>query len=319
MGIASPTISVCVPTCNRPELLKQALESVLNQTLLPSEVIIGDDSRDDKSQDIVVAIDNPGNVPIRYERNCPSLGQAANINMLFKAATGENLVLLHDDDLLLADALRDLSACWNNHPDLTAAYGKQYIISEAGEIDEGASHRLNCDYFRSERWAGLQDSSPVAGIIQQFPNDCYMIRSSAARAINFRPREEVGNGCEYDFGLRLGLARTGFFFLNKFTAKYRITSESMSKSATDDAAMQAFLLLQYTLVPEAAVWAREFQLKRLAQGAVAQLIRRNRKQEALDILFSRHYPLAKRFHPRGVFQFMKAFTSQSGFIPRRSN
>ena len=317
MGTALPTISVCVPTFNRPGLLKQALESALSQTLLPSELIVGDDSHDDLSEQVVAAIHNPHNVPVIYLRNSPSLGQAANINMLFQAVSSQNLVLLHDDDLLLPDTLRDLSACWRDHPDLTAAYGKQYIISEAGEIDEAASHQLNSDYFRSERWAGLQQSSAVAGMIQQFPNDCYMIRSSAARTIAFRPRQEVGNGCEYDFGLRLGLARTGFFFLDKFTGKYRITSESMSKSLNDDAAMQAFLLLQKTPVPEDAVWAREFQLKRLAQGAVAQLIRQNRKQEALDILFSRHYPLAKRLHPRGIYHFTKALASQSGFIRRR--
>jgi len=73
--------------------------------------------------------------------------------------------------------------------------------------------------------------------------------------------------------------------IDKFTAKYRMTSQSVSKSADDDAAMQAFLLLQKTVVPEDAVWAKEFQLKRLAVGAVAQLIHRDRKQDALDIFF----------------------------------
>jgi glycosyltransferase involved in cell wall biosynthesis len=313
----SPTISVCLPTCNRPQFLKEALESALNQVLLPSELLIGDDSGDDRSQDILAAISNSGKVPIIYRRNRPPLGQSANINMLFDAVSSENLVLLHDDDLLLPDALRDLSACWNDHPDLTAAYGKQYVISETGEIDEAASHLMNHDYFRRDAWAGLQHSSAIAGILQQFPNDCYMVRSSAARAIKFGSRGEVGNGCDYDFGLRLGLMRTGFFFLNKFTAKYRITHQSLSRSANDDTAMQAFRALQKTPALEEAAWARDFQLKRLATVAVAQLIRQDQKQEALRVFFSRHYPIAKRLHPRGICHFAKAFTGRFGLIHHR--
>jgi hypothetical protein len=67
---------------------------------------------------------------------------------------------------------------------------------------------MNHDYFRSEPWAGLQRSSAVAGILQQFPNDCYMVRSAAARAIKWGSHEEIGNACDYVFGLRLGLTRT---------------------------------------------------------------------------------------------------------------
>jgi hypothetical protein len=89
---------------------------------------------------------------------------------------------------------------------------------------------LNRDYFRSAEWAGLKLSSVEAGVLQQFPNDCYMVRSAAARAIDWRSREEVGHGCEYDFGLRLGLSYSGFFFVDAFTAKYRLTEHAVSKS-----------------------------------------------------------------------------------------
>jgi glycosyltransferase involved in cell wall biosynthesis len=37
-----PTISVVIPTCDRPEYLNDALTSVLNQTLLPQEILVID-------------------------------------------------------------------------------------------------------------------------------------------------------------------------------------------------------------------------------------------------------------------------------------
>ena len=314
----SPSTSVCIPACNRPGLLKQAIESALDQTTLPSEIIIGDDSRDDSCEQAVAPILTTSKVPIVYKRNSPSLGQADNTNMLFEAASSETVVLLHDDDLLLPSALQDLSNCFREHPQLTAAYGKQYIFSEDGNIDLDASERLNRDYFRSEQWAGVQRSSAAAGVLQQFPNDCFMLRTSAARAVKWRPRAEVGNGCEYDFGLRLATSHNGFFFLNAFTAKYRLTtSQSMSNNPNDDAAMQSFLVLRAAEVPEDAAWAKEFQLKRLAPRAIAQLLRRGRNEEALEIILSKHYSFETRVHPRGIYQLMKALVGKARFHARR--
>jgi glycosyltransferase involved in cell wall biosynthesis len=126
MGLpASFTISVCIPTCDRPQLLRKALESALSQTLPACEILIGDDSSNDASEKVVAAARATSKVPLIYFRNLPPLGQAGNTNRLFRAATGECLVLLHDDDLLLPGALADLANCWKEHPELTAAYGKQ--------------------------------------------------------------------------------------------------------------------------------------------------------------------------------------------------
>jgi len=38
-------ITICIPTCNRPENLKNAIESIMEGAIKPQEIVISDDSR----------------------------------------------------------------------------------------------------------------------------------------------------------------------------------------------------------------------------------------------------------------------------------
>ena len=84
-------ISICIPTYNRPDLLTLALESCFKQTLLPNEILIGDDSINNETEILINEIikNNKTNIIIRYFHNKPSLGQFRNVHnliMLFKIA-----------------------------------------------------------------------------------------------------------------------------------------------------------------------------------------------------------------------------------------
>jgi glycosyltransferase involved in cell wall biosynthesis len=305
------SISVCIPTYKRPEFLKEALDSVLAQTLQPIEIIIGDDSNDDLTEKLVVDIKKSCEIPIFYTRHSPSLGQAENINFLYENSKGDKLVLLHDDDLLLPNALEDLNNCWNLHPDLVAAYGKQYIISEDGAVDMEASTGLNQMFFRTDKQEGIQTSSLEAAILHQFPSDCYMVLASAAKSINYRSHQEVGTACDFDFSFRLSLKYSNFFFLNKYTAKYRLSEASVSKSSDDDAAAQSFYQILNTDVPKEIAWAKDYELNRSAPIAIKQLTNLGRREEALDIYFSKYHPLTSRISLGGVRRLLKLFLPRS--------
>src|SRR5438309_2349605 len=115
-------ISICIPTCDRPGLLKDAVLSCYAQTYRPLEIIVGDDSRDNRVDSFLGGIATDATIELRYHRNQPPLGQADNVNDLFGRAQGERIVLLHDDDLLLPDAVENLADCWSSYPQLTAAF-----------------------------------------------------------------------------------------------------------------------------------------------------------------------------------------------------
>ncbi|MDT0675833.1 glycosyltransferase family 2 protein [Autumnicola musiva] len=281
-------ISVCIPTYNRPDLLEEAIDSCMEQTYLPDEILIGDDSKDDRTSSLVDTYRNQSDVKIKYLRNRPSLGQAANVNRLFASAGGEKVVLLHDDDLLMKTALEKMVECFQSDNTIHAVYGKQYIIDEDGAIDEKHSIDLNAYYFRTSYYSENKLSPLEAGMVQQFPNDCYMLDRDVINQIQYRTKDEIGHAGDFDFGFRLGLHGFNLHFINEYTAKYRITKSSVARNGTDSG-YQAFRIIR-----EAGITGKSENsdpvnvvLKRKAPVAILQAAKKGEKKEALNIYFSK--------------------------------
>lgn len=291
----SNTISVCVPACNRPELLREALLSCLAQTRRPDCILVGDDSKDDASEKVVREVEQQSGFAIDYQRNTPPLRQNANTNSLLLRAKTSHLMLLHDDDLLLPNAIEDLMACWEEYPHLTAAYGKQYSISHEGVIDELATEKLNSWFLRTDEYARLQKNDYVAGICQQLHNDGYVMRTEAAQAVLWRPQPECGDAGDYDFGLRLCINYRGFYFLNRFTAKYRNTATgSISTQGSNDAAFSIFKILTQTQLPLGCEELRARQLSGLVPAAMMQAMWCGQIGQAWQIYLSPYFGRGRR-------------------------
>ncbi len=88
-----------IPTYNRPEYFKEALESVINQTYRNIEIIIGDDSTNDETENLIKEnyLNNYDN--IKYYHNKKNLGQFDNDLKLYDIAEGQFINFLMDDDL----------------------------------------------------------------------------------------------------------------------------------------------------------------------------------------------------------------------------
>lgn len=300
-------ISICIPTCNRPALLEQAIASCHAQTYGEFEIVIGDDSTEDGAQQVVERCRSRSDRPIRYERNVPRLGQASNVNRLFARAHGARLVLLHDDDLLEPDALSRLDACWQACPELTAAFGKQRVIADDGTPRPDASERLNRDYRRVPGRAGRLPVPALAGIDQMFPNNGYLVNTVDARRIAYRPAAEVGEACDFDFGLRLSVAATAICFVDEFVSVSRETALSISTHALP--AMHAFAQLRESHVPAAAQAAREDALRRVAPRAASAYARAGEPAAAWRVLLSKHYPMRDRLRARFLYHVLLAARS----------
>jgi glycosyltransferase involved in cell wall biosynthesis len=295
-------ISVCIPTYNRLKTLREAIASCLSQSHLPDEIVIGDDSGSDETENWIKEKQKDSVIKIRYFHNRPSLKQAANVNHLFKHAEGELLILLHDDDLLMPEAIERLFACFLKKPEIDAAFGKQYLMTDAGVVDEMGSVTLNDDFYRTSKYEGLKLSSLESGFLQQFPNDGYLIRSK--KAVETGYRESAGDACDFDFALRLGLKNVKLYFLNEYTAKYRLSEDAINKKSTNNAGVLSFKFVEALDVPPESQSFRNKWLKEKAPIAIADATNNRLYTDAMHIYFSKWHR-AKIFTPGGIKRFLR--------------
>ena len=296
-------ISICIPTYKRPDLLIEALDTCFAQTYTDFEIVIGDDSPDDLTQTVVDKYLDAHKQPIRYAHHRPSLGQNLNVNDLFIRARGARLLLLHDDDLLLPTALEHLASCWESVPDLDGVFGKQYLVENDGTpLSQQKSDQLNADYYRVAANAGLQSMPIATGILRMFPNDGYMVDSILAREIGYRSRQEVGDACDTDFGIRFCAAARKIWFVDEFTSKYRITAVSVGNSAL--LTHSTYQMLLDLKVPREAESTLVTARRTAAPGALSAFARLGYTGKALQIFLSHDYPLKKMLSARGVYHLL---------------
>ena len=99
MAVAAPLVSVVVTNHNYGRFLGDALESALAQEYSPVEVIVVDDDSNDDSRDVLRSFGS------RVTAIAGSYGgQAAASNMGFPASSGDVVIFLDADDVLLPSA-----------------------------------------------------------------------------------------------------------------------------------------------------------------------------------------------------------------------
>jgi len=96
--MAQPLVSIIIPTYNRSQYLKRAINSVLNQTYDNIELIIVDDNSND---DTMFIIKNFKDKRIRYIKNLRNMGSSFSRNEGLAISKGEYINFLDDDDILL--------------------------------------------------------------------------------------------------------------------------------------------------------------------------------------------------------------------------
>ena len=97
--------SVVISTYNRANLLMEAIRSVLGQTFRDFELIVVDDCSREDPKMMVDAFQDQRISYIRHEEN---KGDAATKNTGIKAARGDYIITLDDDDLFAPWALEEL-------------------------------------------------------------------------------------------------------------------------------------------------------------------------------------------------------------------
>lgn len=105
----NPRISIAMTTYNGEQFLAAQLESLATQTVLPLELVVGDDGSSDATMSILNGFAASAPFPVRVHRNSSNLGFADNFLATAERCTGDWIAFSDQDDVWLHNKLETVS------------------------------------------------------------------------------------------------------------------------------------------------------------------------------------------------------------------
>ena len=122
------SVTVVVPHYNRPDFVREALLSIRNQTVEPTEVLLVDDNSKPENLDKLRGLSSLATI-ISTPRN---VGLAGTRNFGAQHAKGEWIAFLDDDDCFLPDKQERQIRYLEDHPQVMALGGGAKMVTPEG-------------------------------------------------------------------------------------------------------------------------------------------------------------------------------------------
>lgn len=214
-----PTVSVIVPTYNRSSFLLEAVNSVLAQTHPVSEILVVDDASHAEHREIIEELGSRQRVRMLRRATKGGVSRARNFGL--EHATGDFILFLDDDDILLPDAIAHMLHKFAHDDETDIVVCRSLCLFRPGSSEKLYQGPCHIDLRRSHRviHKACSDKSirhfleferdPTIAILRSCPSvDSCLIRRSALSGTWFADDMEFGE--DWDFWLQL--ARKGCRF-----------------------------------------------------------------------------------------------------------
>lgn len=185
-----PRVTIIMPTYERPETVRTAIRSALDQRDESFVLCIGDDSVSDDVQLVVEEFDDPR---IDYRRNVVRLGASGNWIALLRSAGTPYVASLNDDDEWMPDFLERLVPPLDHDEDVAVSFGDFWLVDDEGRVLDDATETLSKQTRRASLAAGPCGLGRADGLrlvaVWNAPQPaiCAVMRTGAVRGITFPP------------------------------------------------------------------------------------------------------------------------------------
>lgn len=223
--IMNPKVSVFITSYNQKDYLIEAVESVLNQTLKPFEIIIADDCSTDGSQEIIWEYARKYPDLIRPFCHSQNLGIPKNKRFALEQVQGDLVTYLDGDDRYLPRKLELELETLRNHPEAQIVYSNIYFIDPDGK--------------RTGQWIDNNSLPPNGHVFTEvfgraFPKNTLfrneIIDYQCVKGTGFYDEEFA---MYHDWELRIRLTKTlKVTYCPETLAEYRLHPSGISKSVS---------------------------------------------------------------------------------------
>ena len=143
------SIAVVIPCYNHGRFLGGAIESVLGQTLQPSEVVVVDDGSNDNTSEVVAKY----GAAVHYVREEENRGLPAARNRGVKETSSEWVAFLDSDDRWMPTKLYKQFEALSHNPDIDVIFTDFWHVAPQGaRIDRGSErHRKGLEMVQWDR------------------------------------------------------------------------------------------------------------------------------------------------------------------------
>ena len=222
-------------TYNGEKYLIKQLNSILNQTKKPDEVIICDDGSSDSTVFLVnefIKENNLNNWQILV--NGENLGYIKNFQQALQKASGDIIFLCDQDDIWHKEKIEIMADIMDKNPEIKA-------LAASYELIDGDDNKI-CDV--SEKFYEPKSKTGAFEKVNYGKALYYNIAQGCAEALR---REVVEKYCEnilsfilpHDWALNIiAYEYKGLYFLNQKLISYRIHSNNTTGISDNDASVQ---------------------------------------------------------------------------------
>jgi glycosyltransferase involved in cell wall biosynthesis len=184
-----PKVTIAIPTYKRADLLKETIDSAINQKGYENYdilVVDNDPERGCATEQLMLSYNNQ---KISYYKNSENIGMAGNFNRLFELAVGDYVVMLHDDDLILSSFLSECMDFVDKELDLGILRPMLEYFSNSLTCIEMNQFEENSKQIKGRKLRGvlkrLYDIDNYAGFALGAPTGCLFNKKAVLKMGGF--------------------------------------------------------------------------------------------------------------------------------------
>lgn len=196
-------ISVAMPTYNGEKYLREQLDSIYNQTMIPDEVVVVDDCSKDGTVDILREYQNK--YGLKFCVNEQNLGYNKNFEKAIKLCTGDYIALSDQDDIWFPEKIEEsyktISKYPSDKPALVSSFGQQVnadmraVRHEVSGFQSGDWHLQLTRYY--SQGCTLMMNRKLLEYVIPFPDDIIYDAYIGLIASMIGNREYIGKPLMY--------------------------------------------------------------------------------------------------------------------------
>jgi glycosyltransferase involved in cell wall biosynthesis len=141
-------VSICIPTYNQTDFLEKNLDSICAQSFRDFEVVVSDDSSDQRVEELVTRKLKNSGLAYTYHHNSVALGSPANWNKAVSMASGAYIKIMHHDDWFSTEkSLAAFVTAFDNHAQSDFVFCDSLILNV--QENKYHTHQINPDFLKA--------------------------------------------------------------------------------------------------------------------------------------------------------------------------